>query len=110
MSDAKSNRRGSGSLQPRTKRKGSRRGGQRPSTARVRTPLTDELELIEEPIEPVVRRPSRPRAAAAIAGATAVTLSRDAEYAYIRADMRRLVMIAGALLALMLAIMVLINR
>ena len=37
-------------------------------------------------------------------------LSRDAEMAYVRADMRKLFVISGLLLALMFAILVLIGR
>jgi hypothetical protein len=37
-------------------------------------------------------------------------LNRAAEMAYVRADMRRLLVISGVLLALMLAILVLIGR
>jgi hypothetical protein len=38
------------------------------------------------------------------------TLSREAEMAYIRADMRKLFMISAALLVLMLAILALAGR
>jgi hypothetical protein len=39
-----------------------------------------------------------------------VALPREAEYAYIRADMRRLLVIAASLLGLMLVILVLVGR
>ena len=37
-------------------------------------------------------------------------ISREVEFAYIRSDMRRLLVIAGALFALMLVLLVLVNR
>jgi hypothetical protein len=40
----------------------------------------------------------------------AFALSREMEYAYIRADIRRLVVIAGSLLVLMLLILVIVER
>ncbi len=43
-------------------------------------------------------------------GVPTFTLSRDQEMAYIRSDMRRLFVIAGALLALMMLILLLSNR
>jgi hypothetical protein len=39
-----------------------------------------------------------------------ITLSREAELAYIRADMRRLFIIAGLLLILMMVILVIVER
>jgi hypothetical protein len=60
-------------------------------------------------------RPVRP-ASAALArrftgGATPTfTLSREMEFAYIRADLRRLAIIAGSLLVLMLLILVIVER
>jgi hypothetical protein len=45
-----------------------------------------------------------------MATAPVSTLTREAEYAYIRADLRRLMVISGILLALMLVIMIAINR
>ena len=44
------------------------------------------------------------------ATAAAVALPRPVEYAYIRADLRRLLIIAAGLLALMLVILLLVNR
>jgi hypothetical protein len=48
------------------------------------------------------------RAAAALA--PPIGLTREAEYAYIRADLRRLLITAGGLLALMLVILVIVER
>jgi hypothetical protein len=39
-----------------------------------------------------------------------VGITREAEFAYIRSDMRRLIVIAGVLLALMFLLLVLVNR
>ncbi|MBA3449611.1 MAG: hypothetical protein H0T18_00195 [Chloroflexia bacterium] len=40
----------------------------------------------------------------------AAPFTREAEFAYIRADMRRLLIIAGALLALMVLIQIVVGR
>ena len=40
----------------------------------------------------------------------AIELTREQEFAYIRSDMRRLIIIAGALLALMLVLLILVSR
>jgi hypothetical protein len=40
----------------------------------------------------------------------AIELTREQEFAYIRLDMRRLIVIAGGLLALMLVLLVLVSR
>jgi hypothetical protein len=40
----------------------------------------------------------------------AIELTREQEFAYIRSDMRRLVVIAGGLLALMLALLIVVSR
>jgi len=39
-----------------------------------------------------------------------VALTREQEFAYIRSDMRRLVIIAGGLLAFMLVLLVVVSR
>jgi hypothetical protein len=52
---------------------------------------------------------SRSRREPAMA-ASVVGLSRDQEFAYIRSDMRRLLYVAGGLLALMLVILVFVGR
>jgi hypothetical protein len=55
------------------------------------------------------RAATRTRRVAAERRLPAPTLSREAEMAYVRADMRKLLVISGGLLALMLAITVLIG-
>jgi hypothetical protein len=50
------------------------------------------------------------RARAAVAAARAPTLSRAEEYAYIRADLRRLLTIAAILLAVMLVLLFIVER
>jgi hypothetical protein len=67
----------------------------------------DELELVQvaAPVSPARSRRTRaPRLA------LAPTISRETEMAYIRADMRKLFIISGVLLALMLAILVIVGR
>jgi hypothetical protein len=54
--------------------------------------------------------PVRSRRASVAALLTPVGLSREAEYSYIRADMRRLLITAAGLLALMLVILVIVER
>ena len=46
----------------------------------------------------------------ATASPRVVELSREQEFAYIRSDMRRLFLIAGGLLALMLILLIVVNR
>jgi len=43
-------------------------------------------------------------------GTRAVELTREQEFAYIRADMRRLIVIAGGLFALMLVLLIVVSR
>jgi len=40
----------------------------------------------------------------------AIELTREQEFSYIRSDMRRLIIIAGALLAFMLVLLIVVNR
>lgn len=68
----------------------------------------------EEPEEGPVS-PERPAGRVAAArrhrtGARTVTLTRAQEYAFIQGDLRRLLVTAGALLALMLVLLVLVER
>lgn len=101
--------RGSGprspSRQPRTRRKGAPRGGRhglsRPAPA---SEPIEELELVE------VAAPTRSRRVRTERPMPTPTISREAEMAYVRADMRKLFVISGALLALMLVILALVGR
>lgn len=52
----------------------------------------------------------RARRGSAAAVASGMTLSREQEMVYIREDLRRLVYVAGGLLALMLVILFIIER
>ena len=56
------------------------------------------------------RATTRSRRGAVERPAPTPVLSREAEMAYVRADMRKLLVISAALLALMLAILVVIGR
>jgi hypothetical protein len=44
------------------------------------------------------------------ASSQVIELSREQEFAYIRSDMRRLILIAGGLLAFMLILLVVVSR
>lgn len=70
--------------------------------------ITADDFVVEQQV--VVAAPSRSRRAPLAPPAPPVGISREAEFAYIRSDMRRLFVIAGALLALMLVLLVLVNR
>jgi hypothetical protein len=68
---------------------------------REESPLPDTI---------VVSGPKRSRRRGATPATQAVELTRDQEFAYIRSDMRRLVIIAGGLLALMLVLLIVVSR
>jgi hypothetical protein len=70
-------------------------------------PVREESPL---PDTSVASAPTRTRRRAATSAAHAVELTRDQEFAYIRSDMRRLVIIAGGLLALMLVLLLVVSR
>ena len=63
--------------------------------------------LFDEEI--VMVAPVRSRRAVAATVPRSAGLSREAEFAYIRSDMRRLFVIAGGLLALMLILLVVVS-
>lgn len=96
------------SRQPRTRRKGAPRGGRhglsRP--APIAEPI-EELELVEVAAPTAPTRSRRVRTERPM---PTPTISREAEMAYVRADMRKLFVISGALLALMLVILALVGR
>jgi len=54
--------------------------------------------------------PPRVRPSAAAPAPRTVELTREQEFAYIRSDMRRLLVIAGGLLAVMLVLLLLVSR
>jgi hypothetical protein len=58
----------------------------------------------------VVEAPSRSRRPAAVPASRAVELTREQEFDYIRSDMRRLFVIAGGLLAVMLVLLIVVSR
>lgn len=94
--------------QSRTRRKGAPRGGRHGLSRPVVIAPSDEGGDVAE-LAPVnsprrSRRPSQERPAVAPA------LSREAEIAYIRADMRKLLVIASGLLALMFVILAIVGR
>lgn len=106
--------RGTGPLGPtrqaRTRRKATPRGG-RHGLTRVAAPVDsiEEFEIVQV-AAPAASRSSPSRRTRPERAVPAPAISRDAEMAYVRADMRKLFLISGALLALMLAILVLIGR
>jgi hypothetical protein len=58
----------------------------------------------------VLTAPSRSRRRATASATPAIELTREQEFAYIRSDMRRLIVIAGGLLALMLVLLIVVSR
>jgi hypothetical protein len=89
----------------RQRRKGGARGGRhgltRPAaTTRAVGPVGDG----------VVAEPTRARPSVAAVAPRVVELTREQEFAYIRSDMRRLFLIAGGLLALMLILLIVVSR
>ena len=60
--------------------------------------------------EIVVAAPRPPAGAWQSPAPRAVELTREQEFAYIRSDLRRLFVIAGGLLAVMLILLVVVNR
>jgi hypothetical protein len=72
----------------------------------VIVPNDDFVIQQQAPVAP----PARHRRPVSAIPAPSVGISREAEFAYIRSDMRRLFIIAAALLALMLALLLLVNR
>jgi hypothetical protein len=107
VSDGATNRPGP-ARQAHTRRKGGPRGG-RHGLSRSVVPAEIGIETVDlEMVTP--RATARSRRMPAERMAPTPVLNRAAEMAYVRADMRRLLVISGVLLALMLAILVLIGR
>ena len=105
MSDGTTRRRTTSSQTSR-RRKGGTRGGRhglsRPSVAAPSNEFAVEQRVSSAgPIQARRTTPTAPRP---------VGITREAEFAYIRSDMRRLIVIAGVLLALMFLLLVLVNR
>ena len=105
MSDGAS-RRTSTSGRTRQRGKGAPRGG--------RHGLSRSSVAVREEGRPrdatAVGAPTRTRRRVATPATRAVELTREQEFAYIRSDMRRLVLIAGGLLALMLVFLIVVSR
>jgi hypothetical protein len=81
--------------------RGGRHGLTRPTTAtRVVPPVGDG----------VMAAPARGRRSGLAAAPHAVELTREQEFAYIRSDMRRLFVIAGGLLAIMIVLLFVVSR
>lgn len=94
--------------QTRQRRRGGPRGG-RHGLARPTAPAQAENPPGEAEAT-VLATPARVRRSVASPAPRVVELTREQEFAYIRADMRRLFAIAGGLLAVMLVLLVLANR
>ena len=58
----------------------------------------------------VIAEPTRARRPVPAASPQLVELTREQEFAYIRSDMRRLILIAGGLLAVMLILLAVVSR
>ena len=87
------------------RRKGGARGGRHGLTRPAA--ITREVGPIGDG---VVAEPTRARSSMATAAPRVVELTREQEFAYIRSDMRRLFLIAGGLLVLMLILLIVVNR
>ena len=107
MSDEATRRRGP-SGRTRQRRKGAPRGGRHGLTRPAMVVPDEDAVLVEESF--AVTAPSRLRRPMKVAAAPAAELNRETEFSYIRSDMRRLFIIAGGLLALMLVLLVVISR
>jgi predicted phosphoribosyltransferase len=96
-----------GGPQAHPRRKRGTRGGRhwQSRTAAPVVVLDDGVEDIAIVTAPVARRTRRAPTTVAV-----VALPREIEYAYIRSDLRRLVIIAAGLFALMLVILVVVER
>ena len=105
MSDGAS-RRTDTSGRTRQRGKGAPRGG-RHGLTRSAVAVREVRPLPDTTVGGV---PTRTRRRVAPTATRAVELTRGQEFAYIRADMRRLVVIAGGLLALMLVLLIVVSR
>jgi hypothetical protein len=90
----------------RQRGKGAPRGG-RHGLTRSATTIREESPRREAT---VLTAPSRSRRRATASATPAIELTREQEFAYIRSDMRRLIVIAGGLLALMLVLLIVVSR
>lgn len=99
-------RRPSSSGRTRQRRKGGPRGGRHGLTRPVAT-VPDE-QVVED--DTIVAKPNRTRRPVPAPAPRAVELTREQEFAYIRSDMRRLFLIAGGLLVLMLGLLFFVSR
>ena len=90
----------------RQRRKSAPRGG-RHGLTRAAVPVRDAVALGEGSVVETTSRAGRP---AAVPASRAVELTREQEFAYIRSDMRRLFVIAGGLLAVMLVLLIAVSR
>jgi hypothetical protein len=101
-----SRRRTATSGRTRRRSKGVPRGG-RHGLIRPAVPVQVELPPRQET---EVGAHSRVRRRVVMPATPAIELTREQEFAYIRSDMRRLIIIAGALLAFMLVLLIVVNR
>jgi hypothetical protein len=109
LSDGATTRR-TGSVQSRSRSKRPPRGGRRWQSRAAESPWVSPAIDIEEAEPGAAVAPARVLRRTRPGVSTVVALPREVEYAYIRSDMRRLLIIAGALLALMLVILILVER
>ena len=111
MSDGPAKRRAGspGSSRSRKPRKGPQRGGNRAKRAQSQASAGESAPVINTETLAPVAAPARSRRTIATAPVREPVLSREAEFAYIRSDMRRLLVTAAGLLALMLVILVVVE-
>ena len=105
MSDGATRRRAT-SGQASRRRKGGSRGGRHGLSRPPVVPASNDYAVEQQ----VPSAGSIQARRVTVATPHTVGITREAEFAYIRSDMRRLIVIAGVLLALMLLLLVLVNR
>ena len=106
MSDSATKRRASAGRNKQRRKTTSPRAVPRSTAAGLPGPLSDPVAAAPLTQGSLLAA----RARASIAAARAPALSRAEEYAYIRADLRRLLTIAAALLAVMIALLYIVER
>jgi hypothetical protein len=77
---------------------------------RATTVLTEDVVVVEEQAPPARRSGASRRAERQRPSAVRTYLTKAQEYAYIRSDLRRLVVTAGPLLLLMIALLFVLDR
>ena len=107
MSDSATKRRASSGRSKQRRKASTPHAVPRPAPSVLSGPMSNPVE-----VAPVTRGsvPVAARARASLAAARAPVLSRSEEFAYIRADLRRLLTIAAVLLVVMIVLLFVVER